>query len=86
MDKMKKRKQMVYTHPKLAEYLHELFAQGTPYGWGGLEHHMEKTVPKTIEEMIANKELIIEDNLIQLPRSPKKNKIRQSASKRHEGG
>lgn len=83
---MKKKKQAAYTHPKLAEYLRELFAKGTPYGWGGLEHHMEQVVPKTIEEMLENKELIIEDNLIRLSRSPIKNKTRQSIPKRHEGG
>lgn len=71
---MKKRKQAAYTHPRLAEHFRELFAQGTAYGWGGLEHHMEQAVPKTIEEMVANGELVIKDNLIQLlPRGIKRN-------------
>lgn len=56
-----------YTHPELAKHLRKLFAIGTPYGWGGLEKHMEKAFPKTIEEMVWNGELIIKDNLIQLP-------------------
>lgn len=83
---MKKNK-TAYTHPKLAEYLRELFAKSTAYGWGGLDYHMEQAVPKTIEEMVANKELVIENNLIRLPQKKVKTAAKEKPNKKQpEGG